>query len=97
MLKLLRQDSPFTGLPLSVCQVLIDTFEVRQREVNEIAKVLKRQQEDSNPGSLDGVRYVTEINSQLHASNRSCHLSTQHIKQYVDLYVDPSDKFDHIS
>ena len=49
-LQLLCEDYSFIYPPLSV-EVLIFS-ELWQREVNEIAKASKWQQEDSNPGSL---------------------------------------------
>ena len=52
-LQLLRDDCSFTYPPVSVTRYSIIRFsELWQRGVNEIAKGSKRQQEDSNLGSL---------------------------------------------
>ena len=53
-LQLLREDYSFRYPPLSVARYLfIQLSELWQCEMNEIVKASKRQQEDSNPGSLD--------------------------------------------
>ena len=53
-LQLLREDYWVKYPPLSVARYsFIQQSELWQRGINEFAKASKRQQEDSNPGSLD--------------------------------------------
>ena len=58
MLQLLHEDYSFKHPPLSVARYtfiqLSELWGERNCGVSEIAKVLKRQEEDSNPGSLEG-------------------------------------------
>ena len=53
-LRLLREDNSFRCQSLSVARYsFIQLSELWQRGMDEITKASKRQQEDSNPGSLD--------------------------------------------
>ena len=59
MLQLLSEDYSFRYPPQSIARYsFIQLSELWQNGMNETAKVSKRQQEDSNPGSLDREPYV---------------------------------------